>query len=301
MTTPGTPTLDQLHVFLAVVEAKSFAAAARRLNRATSVVSYTVAALEAQLGLALFARAATARPTLTEAGHALLADARAVTRDIDVLRARVRGILDGLETEVVLAVDVILPTGQLTTALQAFTAEFPTVTLRLHVEALGAVTQLVLDRTAIIGISGPLDANTPGIERRPVATVAMITVAAPTHPLATLDPIPPGAAQDHVQLVLTDRSTLTAGRDFGVIGLRTWRLGDLGAKHALLRAGIGWGNMPAFMVEHDIAHGHLTRLFLPEIQSVAYPLSAIHRADTPPGPAAAWLIARLSQPSRLPS
>ena len=47
MSEPGTPTLDQLTVFLAIVEAGGFAAAARRLNRANSVVSYAIANLEA--------------------------------------------------------------------------------------------------------------------------------------------------------------------------------------------------------------------------------------------------------------
>jgi hypothetical protein len=31
-----------------------------------------------------------------------------------------------------------------------------------------------------------------------------------------------------------------------VVSRRTWRLADLGAKHALLREGIGWGNMNEF-------------------------------------------------------
>ena len=64
---PGTPTLDQLRVFLTVVEAGSFAGAARRLGRATSVVSYSIANLEAQLGLAIFDRESTRKPQLTEA------------------------------------------------------------------------------------------------------------------------------------------------------------------------------------------------------------------------------------------
>ena len=37
--------------------------------------------------------------------------------------------------------------------------------------------------------------------------------------------------------MLTDRTRLTEGQDFGVLALRTWRLGDLGAKHALLWRG----------------------------------------------------------------
>jgi hypothetical protein len=48
---PGTPTLDQLRVFLSVVDMGSFAGAARRLGRATSVISYSIANLEAQLGV----------------------------------------------------------------------------------------------------------------------------------------------------------------------------------------------------------------------------------------------------------
>ena len=63
---PGTPTLDQLRVFLTVVDVGSFAGAARKLNRATSVISYSISNLEAQLGVTLFDRESTRKPQLTE-------------------------------------------------------------------------------------------------------------------------------------------------------------------------------------------------------------------------------------------
>src|SRR4051812_33064992 len=160
----GTPSLDQLTVFLAVVDAGSFAAAGRRLGRATSAVSYAIGNLEQQLGVQLFDRDQTRRPALTEAGAAVLSEARSVSVGIDNLRAKVKGLLDGLEAEIGLAVDVMLPTARLVDAMQAFEATFPTVTLRLYVEALGAVTQLVHSSVADIGISG-VDATLPGIER----------------------------------------------------------------------------------------------------------------------------------------
>lgn len=47
MSDPGTPTFDQSRVFLTVIDVGSFAGAARQLNRATSVVSYTITNLEA--------------------------------------------------------------------------------------------------------------------------------------------------------------------------------------------------------------------------------------------------------------
>jgi hypothetical protein len=50
--------------------------------------------------------------------------------------------------------------------------------------------------------------------------------------------------------------------------------------------------MPAPMVEEDIKEGRLVRLDLPDAKSGIYSLEAIYRADTPPGPAATWLIQR---------
>ena len=289
---PGTPTLDQLQVLLTVVEEGSFAGAARRLGRATSVISYSIANLEAQLGVQLFDREATRKPQLTEAGRTVLSEARTVTNGVNGLRAKVKGLLGGLEAEVHLVVDVMLPACRIVDALKAFRAEFPTVSLCLYMEALGAVTQMVLDRKATIGVCGPLDVELPGLERVGVGSVELIPVAAPDHPLAQAGHNVAGAGRDHIQLVLTDRSPLKESHNRGVIGTRTWRLGDLGSKHMLLREGIGWGYMPEPMVHEDIERGRLVRLDMPEYMDGFILLHAIYQMDTPPGPAASWLIAR---------
>jgi DNA-binding transcriptional LysR family regulator len=290
---PGAPTLDQLTVFLTIVEAGGFAAAARRLNRANSVISYTIANLEAQLGLVLFDRAAAKTPVLTEAGKVVLAEARVIAGDVSSLRAKAKGLLQGLEAEVHLVLDVMLPTARVVDALRAFREAYPTVTLRLHVEGLGAVTQMVLNRQATVGVAGPLDVVNGGDEVDAIAVGAtlLIPVAAPDHPLAQ-GPNPPGAGRGHTQLVLTDRSRMTQGRDFAVTSAHTWRLADLGAKHLLLKEGFGWGNMPEPMVREDLVAGRLRRLDMPDLREAHYALHAIYRADTPPGPATAFLIER---------
>lgn len=292
MVQPGTPTYDQLRIFLAVADTGSFGGAGRRLNRAVSVISYGIANLEAQLGVTLFDREGARKPVLTVAGQAVLAEARRIAEGMDGLRAKVRGLLEGLEAEVSLAVDVMVPAATLGCVLRDFRTAFPTVALRLHVEALGAVTALVLDGKAGVGISGPLATDQDGIELIATGSVEMIPVAAPDHPLAQLHPIPPGAGRGHIQLVLTDRSPLTADRDFAVQSPRTWRLADLSAKHQLLRQGIGWGNMPFPMVEPDLIDGTLVRLAMPEAPGGAYRFCGIYRRDVPPGPAAAWLLER---------
>nr|WP_176592560.1 LysR family transcriptional regulator [Sphingobium sp. EM0848] len=297
---PGTPTLDQLKVLLTVVDVGSFAGAARRLNRATSVISYSIANLEAQLGLTLFDRETTRKPQLTEAGRMVLAEARAVTNGIDNLRAKSKGMLQGLESELHIVLDTLLPEHRVVDALTSFRERFPTVTLRLYVESLGGVTKLILDRVATIGIAGPL-VQVDGVERIGVGSVRLVPVAAPNHPLALAGRNTPGAGRAHVQLVLTDRSPLTQGRDMAVIGTSTWRLADLSSKHMLLKAGIGWGNMPLPMVEEDLASGRLVVLDMPDNISGEYGMDAIYRTDTPPGPAGAWLIERFRRQAETPA
>jgi DNA-binding transcriptional LysR family regulator len=284
----GQPTLDQLRIFLAVADEGSFNAAARRLGRAVSVVSYGIAQLEAQLDTQLFAREGSRRPELTDAGKALLAETRTVADGVDALLARARGLHAGLEAELALVLDVMVPGCALAEVLTEFRRLFPTVTLQLHVEALGAVAALVLDGRATLAIGGPVIAEQPALDRQALGAIELIPVAAPSHPLARSG-IAPGEARKHLQLVLTDRSPLTQGRDFSVMSPHVWRLSDLGAKHAFLRSGIGWGNMPRDLVAADLASGALVVLDLPEIPGVAYPLIAMWRRDCPPGPAASWV------------
>ena len=93
---PGLPTIDQLLVLLAVAEEGSFTAAAKRLGRATSAISYAIDVLEQQLGLPLFDRGTTRKPRLTREGEAILSEARAVAFSVETLRARVRGFLEQL-------------------------------------------------------------------------------------------------------------------------------------------------------------------------------------------------------------
>ncbi|RIJ08355.1 LysR family transcriptional regulator [Pseudomonas sp. 91RF] len=292
---PGTPTLDQLRVFLTVVEVGSFAAAARKLHRATSVISYSIANLEMQLGVTLFDRETTRKPQLTDAGRTVLAEARTIANGVHGLRAKVKGLLQGLEAEVHVVLDVMLPAERVVDALKSFREEFPTVALHLHIEALGAVTELVINQGAVVGVSGPMNDGINGIERIGIGSVELIPVAAPNHPLATAEGNAPGAGREHTQLVLSDRSVLTKDKDFAVLSNRTWRLADLGAKHMLLREGIGWGNMPRPMIQEDLDTGRLVQLDLPEYTSGQYTFDAIYRTDVPPGPAARWLIERFVQ------
>lgn len=285
----GEPSLDQLRLFLAVVDHGSFGGAARASGRAVSAVSYGIAQIEAQLGVTLFEREGSRRPVLTEAGKGLLVEARSVADAADALMAKARSLHAGLESTLSLVVDVMVPGEATARVLRDFRVMFPTTALRLQVEALGAVAACLLDGEADLAVGGPVLIDLPELERQTIGAVELVPVAAPGHPLAGPE-IPPGESRRHLQLVLTDRSRLSQGREFSVLSPQTWRLADLGAKHELLRQGIGWGNMPRHMVREDLADGTLALLDLPERPGATYPLNALWRRDRRLGPAASWLI-----------
>jgi len=131
-------TLDQVRTFIAAAEQGSFSAAGRKLRRAQSVVSQTLANLELQLGVRLFDRSAR-YPQLTDAGRALLVEARAVAEHMDTFKARARSVAEGLEPELSVAVDVMFPMQALTRAAAHSGTAFPHTPLRLYVEVLGGV------------------------------------------------------------------------------------------------------------------------------------------------------------------
>ncbi|HWN53248.1 MAG TPA: LysR family transcriptional regulator [Xanthobacteraceae bacterium] len=292
MQAPGTPSVDQLLVLLTVVEEGSFTGAARRLRRATSAISYAIDTLEAQLGLPLFDRGTTRKPKLTHVGEAIVSEAKAVAYSVETLRARVRGLLDGLESEVSLVVDSIYPSDQLVSVLNDFHTKFPTVPLRLTLQTLEGVERVIRNGDAWIGIGSLLHINSTGLRRTQIGGVPLIPVAAPNHPLALSGDSSASRAREYLQLVLSDQPT-PEGRDYGVVSLANWRVGDLTLKHKLLLSGIGWGGMPEPMVRSDIESGRLVRLNLPDWRGGEYAMQVVHKIEMPPGPAGRWLIERL--------
>ena len=289
--------LDQLRAFIAAVDAGSFSAGARKLHRAQSAVSELVSNLEAQLGVVLFDRSER-YPKLTAAGVQLIADARSVVANVDLLKARAKGISRGLESELSAVVDVLFPIEAIAESAKEFRDRFPRTPLRLYVEALGGAYQPVLDGRCSLGVVGSLPTAPDSITLERLLGLPMIMVAAREHPLALIDGvIPKTELAKHIQLVLTDRSELTVGREFGVMSPLTWRLGDLFAKHAVLLKGLGWGGMPLHAVKQDLVEGRLVKLSIEDMveQSLVLPMSAAYLTANPPGPAGRWLIDRLKQ------
>jgi DNA-binding transcriptional LysR family regulator len=299
--------LDQLRTFIAAADEGSFSAAGRRLRRAQSVVSQTLANLEGQLGVKLFDRRGHL-PVLTEQGRALLADARRVASHVDLLKARAKSLAGGLEPELSVAVDVMFPDAAFTAAVAAFQREFPATLLRFDIES-SAVMEPVLDGRCAVGIVGAWALLPPQLTHEPLLTINGRTVVAAQHPLATQrGRIPLGILAKHIQITHIDPSDMSGGPEPRLKIPRVWRLSHLGAKLAFLRAGFGFGGMPLHLIQADLASGKLVEILTEDAPRGGRSIEmwAIYRTDSPPGPAGRWFIDRLRKeqallPKQLPS
>jgi DNA-binding transcriptional LysR family regulator len=288
-------TLEQLRTLATVVEEGNFSAAARKLRRVQSAVSTSMANLERELGVPIWDRT-TRIATLTSEGAAVLAAAKRVLAEVDALVRLTSGMTMGLEAHVSLCIDSLFPIEALVDLCAEFAKAFPSVDLRLDTQTLTAVSRAVLDRTATLGVASPLGIL-PGLEREVLAPIRMVPVVSPRHPLAAHKrSVSASALASHVQIVLSERRD-DGAPDQAVLSPRTWRVADLSTKHALLRGGLGWGNLPEHLVRDDLAKKRLVAIrpvAWGEDEHLLY-LSAVFRSDTTFGPAHRWLLTRIAE------
>ena len=299
------PSTDQISVFLAVVDQGSFIAAAKSLRRAQSAITYAVKRLEEQLGLTLFDRTEY-RAVLTEAGRALVPNARRIADGVAAMRAQAISLAEGHEADISIVVDSIYPMQRVHEALRLFSQAFPAIPTQLHVESYARAMTLLVEDVCSIGLVNEASCATAPIplEVLPAGTVELVPVVAPTHPLAAVQgAIAVEAMHDHVRLVLGEGGSAAMSRPTGVFYGSLWFVNDIAAKRELLLTGVGWGIMPLHLVQSDLDAGRLSRI---EPEKIDYPASrkpgephlnpmfCVYRSGRVPGPATRWLLDHLA-------
>jgi DNA-binding transcriptional LysR family regulator len=288
-------TIEQLRTLRAVVEAGSFSAAARKLGRVQAAVSQAIDRLEAQLGLRLFDRSGRV-PRLTGHGEAVASAAARVEGEVEVLDELVTSLKRGAETTLRIVVDVMFPTDSLVAFAKEFVSLHPSIELVLFTDVLSAVTAHVREKRSTWGIAIE-DADMKDLERRGIADVRLVPVAAPMHALAARQgPIDGAGLADAVQIVLGEhRDEAAREKGHGILSSRTWRVVDLATKHAFIVHGLGWGHMPEHVVRSDLRAGRLVPLELEAWgrAELRRGLVLVRRRDVVMGPVAKWAQGRL--------
>ncbi len=290
----GSLTLDQLRVLVSIADLGSFSATGRQLHRVQSAISQSVAALEESQGVLLFDRSGH-RPRLTDVGRVLVDQARrvlATATKFETMAASTRG---GLEPELALAIDRLVPTTPLIDSLRTLNLTFPELVVTFSTEGLGGSLRRLRSGAAALGICMLLPVVPDDIVAFPLMRVRLQAVVSPKHPLADLGR--PAQADDlapHVQLVLSDPVD-PGSPDYGLAGERRWRFVDLGRRLDFLLAGFGWCRMPIHLVEPALADGRLVPIDIADdsTPSDGLIIYAAHRHDRAPGKAGRWLLDNL--------
>ena len=255
-------TINQLRAFVAVADQGSFSGAAREVKRAQSAISHAITALESALRVELFERN-TRKAQLSPAGRNLLPDARAVISRTEEMKNRAGSIARIGVPLISIAVDVYFPRTHLIYCLRTLQADVPTAAINLRMTTMQAGENLVLDGTCSLAvtIADVPEGNPSAIERHWLCETPMLTVCAPSHPLASHpEPVSVGEFSRHVQLVVTDNQPGAEKTQMAVAGERQWLLNDLSAKHDFLKAGLGWGHMPSDLIASELASGALVEI-----------------------------------------
>ena len=176
--------LQQLRHFVAAAEERHFTRAARREHIVQSGLSGSVRALEEELGAPLFVRS-TRRVELTEAGRALLVEARRVLTAVqaasDAVKA-VEGLLRGTLTIGIM--QRFASTVDLPAVLGAFHADHPGVQMKLIQAGSTILMEGVCDSRLDIAILALVGKPPAAVATTPFERDELVLALPKNHPLA---------------------------------------------------------------------------------------------------------------------
>ncbi|MGN6390381.1 MAG: LysR family transcriptional regulator [Burkholderiaceae bacterium] len=293
--------LEALQILDTIDRKGSFAAAATALDRVPSALTYTIRRLEDSLDVLLFDRRGH-RAKLTPAGRELLDEGRHLLRAAQELEHRVKRAATGVEVELRIVVDGVIPFAHLLPLIAAFDAERTGTRLRLATEVLSGVWEALLAGRADLVIGGASDGPellrvSGGYRMRRLGEVEWVFAVAPGHPLARApEPLTAAAIAQHRAIAVGDTGRALPQPTYGLLsGQDTLTVPSLEAKLQAQLAGLGCGHLPRFLARPHLASGALVEKRTEE----AKPGGAIHAAwrSGGHGKSLRWFLDRLAEPA----
>lgn len=253
--------LDQWRALLAVIDEGGYARAAEALRKSQSSISYAIGQLESQLGIRVFELQGR-RAVPTAAGQLLYRRARLLLDEAAAVEQAACRLAAGVEAELRLAVDLIVPAPLLLPCLARFTEQFPETRIDILESTLGGTEDAILQRQVDLAITARVP---PGFLGEPLLRMPFVAVAHPDHPLhqlgreATFEDL-----RRHRQVIVRD-SGHGRRRDEGWLGAeQRWTMSHMVSSLAVLRAGLAFAWLPLAYIEEDLASSQLRRLPLRE-------------------------------------
>lgn len=256
--------LQALHALVEVADSGSFSRAAERLHRSQPAVSKRIAALERQLGSALFDRVGRlVQPTA--AGIALLPYARRVLQELEDGRRALSRLPDRVAGKLSIGTSHHIGLHRLPRVLKRYTQKFPDVNLDLHFMDSEVACEAVLAGRLELGIVTLPTQSIGNLDSRKIWDDPLAVVAAPMHPLAKQGRVRLADLAAH-PAVLPDAATYTHRiikselQKHGLEPRVRLATNYLETLKMLVAIGLGWSVLPRSMLDRSI-----TELTLPAL------------------------------------
>jgi DNA-binding transcriptional LysR family regulator len=270
--------LDELTIFVAIVEAGSLVSAARRLRRSPPAVTRALGSLEDRIGLRLVDRT-TRRLAPTEAGTGLAERARALLADYEEMlagtsQAPIRGVLR-------ITAPVQFGRRHVAPIVSAFLNAYPDIRVELSLNDRNL--DLIEEGLDLAVRIGPLADSS--LVARQVGSVRRVVVASPAYLARRGVPRTPADLATHDTIFGMARSSAREWR-FGpprrgsVVRLSPRLLvDDVEAQLQAAQAGRGIARVLSYQVSDELAAGSLVRL-LQDFEPAPLPVQLVTLSRT---------------------
>lgn len=265
--------LDELAIFVAVVQHGSLAAAGRKLRRSAPAVTRAIASLEQRFGARLVERT-TRRLAPTEAGLRLAERAHLLLTEYQA------AVLDTADTQLTGLLRITSPVQfgrkHVAPVVMAFLDRYPQMQIEM---VLNDRNLDLIDEGLDIAVRIGHLQDSSRVARR-LGQVSRVTVASPDYLARRGEPQEPAQLAEHDTIVGTQRASL-----------REWRFGpqengervrltprlllnDVETQLLAVRAGKGIARLLSYQVADDLAAGTLVRL-LPAFEPLPMPVQLV--------------------------
>lgn len=277
-------TYEQLRVLHAVVREGTFRGAAEKLFKSQPAVSNMIKKLEQELDIVLLSRDHY-RPELTEAGRVFYEKALVALEQMNNLAGFAKRLSNQEEPVVNIAVNAVCPLAEVLQTLKEIEARFPVTQIKLSTEHMGGAMEHLHTSKADIAITTQTDIDNAVMEAMAYREVKVLPVAHRDYTPATDTTMKSAdAMKPYVQVIVADSSLARSKQTLDVLpGNRRWTVTDFLAKKEIIVAGMGWGGLPEYMIEKELASGDLVRLYIDGFDVRTSQLYLIRRTDKPVG------------------
>lgn len=274
--------IEKCKTFKAVVDTGSFSAAAIKLNKVQSAVSYDIRSLERDFGTPLFDRSHY-RPRLSEVGAAFYHRCIQFLNEFQNLEQFRASVHNKQETVFSFSITALYPFPMIVIPIQNVQENFSNTALHLFIDMLNG-DEKVLNSKADIAIT-ETQLYPQEIHYEKLECIEMPLVCRARHPRLTEDNILLETELWQFPQIVVKSSGDQTVTDKGIFkNASQWVVNDFVTKKQLILTGLGWGRMPKHLVDQDLKLQQLTCIQVANESMDSVQLYKAKRKDKALGP-----------------